>query len=326
MSKLKATIRERALELGFDAFGVAAATDIGHYREFYMQWLEKGYNGRMSYMVRNVEKRLNPGQLFEGARSVLVVAKNYFPGNKRLAEDTQPENKLKVAKYAWGKDYHFVIREKLGHLIRFIEELAPGAKGRAFTDSAPVLERAWAEKAGLGWTGKNACLIIPRKGSFFFLGEVLTTLDLEPDKPFGNGLCGSCVRCMQACPTGAITAPGVIDARRCISYLTIELKDAIPQEFHGKCHGWIFGCDICQDVCPYNRHAKPHNEPLFEPLEPNAQWTDEQWRTMQKSDFRKKLVKAGSPMSRVKYEKLAENIAFCGRPAQKEHPEKFKEQ
>ena len=313
------------LELGFDAVGVAAAGLLGPYAARYRQWLENGFHGKMSYMERNLEKRMNPGRLYEGARSVIVVAKNYYPAQQAggtlaggtLAGGTLAgEGPLKVAKYAWGKDYHYVIREQLGQLIRFIEELAPGTSSRAFTDSAPVFERAWAEMAGLGWTGKNACLIIPRKGSFFFLGEVITTLELEPDSPFGNELCGSCVRCMQACPTGAITSPGVIDARRCISYLTIELKEPIPQEFKGKCQGWIFGCDICQDVCPHNRNAVPHKEALFEPLEPIANWTAEQWRSMQKSDFRKKLLKAGSPLSRVKYEKLMDTIGFVSPPGQ----------
>ena len=334
-SPLKTAIKEKVLELGFDAVGVAAAGLLGSYAARYQQWLENGYHGKMSYMERNLEKRMHPGRLYEGARSVIVAAKNYYPvqsGNKNdypaqpagatpagkgpltahtpIRGDRPEEDQLKVAKYAWGMDYHYVIREKLGQLIRLIEELAPGTSSRAFTDSAPVFERAWAEMAGLGWTGKNACLIIPRKGSFFFLGEVITTLELEPDSPFGNELCGNCIRCMQACPTGAITSPGEIDARRCISYLTIELKEPIPEEFKGKCQGWIFGCDICQDVCPHNRNASPHKEALFEPLEPIANWTAEQWRNMQKSDFRKKLVKAGSPMSRVKYEKLMDTIKF----------------
>jgi epoxyqueuosine reductase len=333
-SHLKTAIKEKTLELGFDAVGVAAAGQVGSYAARYRQWLENGFHGKMSYMERNLEKRMDPQQLYEGARSVIVVAKNYYPAptaNKNFSpappakemqayakemqadtEEVQAEggSQLKVAKYAWGKDYHHVIREQLGQLIRFMEELAPGTSSRAFTDSAPVLERAWAEQAGLGWTGKNACLIIPRKGSFFFLGEVVTTLELAPDHPFGNDLCGSCVRCLQACPTGAITSPGVIDARRCISYLTIELKAPIPQEFKEKCQGWIFGCDICQDVCPHNRNAAPHKEPLFEPLEPVANYTPAQWRNMPKSDFRKKLVKAGSPMARVKYEKLMDTIRF----------------
>lgn len=307
MSSLNETIRKKALELGFDAFGVAAVSDAGHYRERFMKWLENGYHGRMSYMERNTGKRLDPGLLHEGARSVIVVAQNYFPDRDLLAEK-QRRNSLKVAKYAWGKDYHYVIREKLGKLIESLETLVPGSSSRAFTDSAPVLERAWAERAGIGWTGKNACLIIPRKGSFFFIGEVITTAVIEPDRPFGNDLCGSCVRCMQACPTKAIVSPGVIDARRCISYLTIELKEPIPDAFRNQCHGWIFGCDICQDVCPYNRNAVSNREPQFRPLEPHAGWTDDQWRNLQKAGFRKALVKAGSAMSRVKYEKLMGNI------------------
>lgn len=327
VSQLKTAIKEKTLELGFDAVGVAAAGHVGAYADRYRQWLDSGFNGKMSYMARNREMRMDPRLLHEGARSVIVVAKNYYPGiaAERMQAAGEPQatdrmqatgrmHPLKIAKYAWGRDYHYVIREQLGQLIRYIEQQAPGTNSRAFTDSAPVFERAWAEMAGLGWTGKNACLIIPRKGSFFFLGEVVTTLELEPDPPFGNDLCGSCVRCLQACPTGAITSPGVIDARRCISYLTIELKDPIPQEFKGKCQGWIFGCDICQDVCPHNRHALPHKEPLFEPLDAIKSQTAAQWRSMQKSDFRKKLAKAGSPMSRVKYEKLMDTVGFVFPP------------
>ena len=270
-------------------------------------WLEQGYHGSMGYMERNRDKRLDPRELLEGARSVVVVAMNYYPESLTENGDPADGHWLKVAKYAWGRDYHYVIREKLNELGQFLEQIAPGSHSRGFTDSAPVLERSWAVRAGVGWTGKNACLIIPRKGSFFFLGELITTAVLEPDKPFGNDLCGSCMRCMEACPTKAITAPGTIDARRCISYLTIESKDAIPREFRKQCRGWIFGCDICQDVCPHNRRAGPTREPQFAPLQPMG-WEDHRWASIQKGEFRKLLVRAGSPLSRVRYDKLTDNI------------------
>lgn len=274
----------------------------------------------MSYMERNIDKRLDPGLLLPGAQSIIVVAQNYFPGRMQMPglqshHTKNNDNKgretggIKIAKYAWGKDYHYVIREKLRALARLLEELSPGTQSRVFTDSAPVLERAWAEKAGIGWTGKNACLIIPRKGSYFFLAEIITNMALEPDEPFIKNHCGNCTRCIEACPTGAIVAPGSIDARQCLSYLTIESKDAVPQEYVNKSRGWVFGCDICQDVCPHNRFSKGHEEPGLKPLMPFREWTNDQWLSLTKTGFRKELIKAGSPLARVKYEKLAGQLA-----------------
>ncbi|MFO7997583.1 MAG: tRNA epoxyqueuosine(34) reductase QueG [Bacteroidales bacterium] len=312
-SSIKAKLEQKALDLGFDAFGVAAATRLDERKESFTRWIEKGRHGSMAYMERNIDKRLDPRLMFEGTRSVIMVAQNYFPKSRAhptKQKDAPPGHgqDLKIAKYAWGEDYHFVMREKLAEMIKALEELVPGTRSRAFTDSAPVLERAWAEKTGIGRIGKNSSLIIPRKGSFFFLGGILTTLAMEADEPFGRDLCGSCTRCMEACPTNAITAPGLVDARRCISYLTIELKGPIPGEFRKKCQGWVFGCDICQDVCPHNRWSVPHREPRLNPLEPLALWSGEQWRSMQKNGFKQNLVKAGSPLSRVKFEKLLDNM------------------
>ncbi len=311
-------IKQKARELGFDACGVARVTKLASHEAPFSRWLEQGFHGSMAYMERNFEKRLDPGQLFPGAQSVIVVAQNYFPSITRpLTPEHPPEKQgvrpladlstFKISKYAWGKDYHYIIKEKLATLIQWLHAQAPGTASRAFVDSAPVLERAWAVEAGIGWTGKNTCLIIPKKGSFFFLGSVITTLALEPDEAFTKNHCGNCTRCMEACPTGAIVAPGSIDARKCLSYQTIENKEPIPPALKEKNLGWIFGCDICQDICPHNRFAKPHQEPSLEPLRPMREWRNEQWRSMAKPDFKKELVKAGSPLARVKYEKLMDN-------------------
>lgn len=297
--------------------------------DYYYKWLEKGFQGSMTYMERNREKRLDPRLLLPGAQSVIVVAQNYFPGSMQMPEAQSHHTKkydsegretkgIKIAKYAWGKDYHFVIKEKLAVLARLLEEMTPGTQCRVFTDSAPVLERAWAQKAGIGWTGKNACLIIPQKGSYFFLAEIITTMALEPDEPFVKNHCGNCTRCIKACPTGAIVAPGSIDARRCLSYLTIESKEIVPPALSTKSQGWVFGCDICQDVCPHNRFTKSHNEPGLKPLRPFREWTNEQWLSMTKTEFRNELAKAGSPLARVKYEKLAGQLSNAAL-LQKEH-------
>lgn len=329
-------IKQKAGELGFDACGIAMAgkPGVSHQARF-DQWLAQGFHGRMAYMERNRDKRFDLQALYPGAKSVIVLAHNYHP--RQAAEqgdgglpvtgsfddspgsgpdqqlnmaqhDPDETSRLRVSGYAYGLDYHFVIKKKLMVLIRFMEEMAAGTHSRGFTDSAPVLERAWAVEAGLGWTGKNACLIIPKKGSYFFLAEIVTTLELEPDQAFGKNHCGSCTRCLDACPTQAIVAPGQIDARRCISYQTIENKGPIPQDIKEKSRGWIFGCDICQEVCPHNRFSRPHAEPLFDPLHGIDKWTERQWRSLQKDDFEKYFVKGGSPIGRISYEKLMDNM------------------
>ncbi len=298
---LSGRIKQKAFELGFTACGIAKAARLVQYEDRLSRWLEDGLHGTMAYMERNREKRLDPRELMPGAQSVIVVAQNYFPA-------TASQEQLKVSKYAYGKDYHYVVKKKLDLLIQYLKELAPGTESRRFTDSAPVLERAWAVEAGLGWTGKNACMIIPKKGSFFFLAEIITSLDIEPDLPFTKNHCGNCTRCMDACPTKAIIRPGRIDARKCTSYRTIEHKEAIPQEIIKNSQGWIFGCDICQDVCPHNRFSTPTNEPEFTPLSDIHQWSADQWQNLEKSEFKKIFVKGSSPISRVRYEKLKSNI------------------
>lgn len=301
-------IKQKARELGFDACGVARATKLESMEAPFSRWLEQGFQGRMAYMERNIEKRLDPRQLFPGAQSVIVVAHNYFPSTTSSAIAQHHPQKINIAKYAWGKDYHFVIKEKLATLIQWLHAQVPGTSSRAFVDSAPVLERAWAMEAGIGWIGKNSNIIIPKKGSFFFLGSVITTLAIEPDEAFTKNHCGHCTRCMEACPTGAIVAPGSIDARKCLSYQTIENKEPIPPALKEKNRGWVFGCDICQDICPHNRFSTPHHEPSLNPLKPISEWREKQWSSMTKAEFKKELTKARSPIARVKYEKFMDNI------------------
>jgi epoxyqueuosine reductase len=306
LHSLTQAIKKHALTLGFDACGIARAERLTAYENRLKQWLDNGSNAGMGYMQNHFEKRMDPTVLVPGAKSVVVLAHNYYP-----AEPQHPEAWYKVAKYAYGRDYHLVIKEKLFKLLDFAREVSgQQVKGRVFTDSAPVLERAWAQETGIGFIGKNSCIILPRKGSFFFLSEMIIDLELEPDKAFGKDLCGSCMRCMDACPTGAITQPGVVDANRCISYLTIESKEDIPETFAGKCGQWIFGCDICQDVCPYNRFASPHQEPAFKPLPFITLWNRSDWESLTRETYNTEIKNAGSPLSRARFEKLTGNIRF----------------
>ncbi len=311
IQQLTVRLKEKARALGFDACGVAGASELTKSKPLLSEWLNQGYQGKMAYMGNHFDKRLDPRLLVPGARSVVVVAQNYYPAEAQ-PEDTQ----FRIARYAYGKDYHPVMKDKLQALAKHLTALAADLTEftgehhyRVFTDSAPVLERSWAQEAGLGQHGKNTCLIIPRKGSYYFLGELITSMALESGTPYEKDLCGSCTRCMDACPTGAITAAGRLDARRCISYLTIELKDPIPGEFRNQCGGWIFGCDICQEVCPHNRHAQPHREPTLKALPAITGWSGKQWASLSKTDFNKHLRKTSSALVRVRYEKLMDNIA-----------------
>jgi len=254
-------------------------------------------------MNRNHEKRTDPRALLPGARSVISVLMNYYP-----AETLPDENNYKIAKYAYGKDYHMVIREKLNQLMADLREFAGEHQSRALTDSAPVLERAWAEKAGLGWIGKNTCLIHPKMGSFVFIGEIITDLELEYDNHQINDLCGGCTRCIDACPTGAIVAPRVLDSARCISYFTIEYRGELPEEKKTNFQDWIFGCDICQDVCPWNRKAVPHSENSFKPSSGLLEMDKEKWEQLTEEQFR--VFFKESALSRTKFKGLKRNIDF----------------
>ena len=245
--------------------------------------------------------RIDPRKLVPGAKSVITLLLNYFPSEQQKADAPR------IAKYAWGTDYHYVIREKLNHLLVFIKDNIGEVQGRGFVDSAPVLERSWAVNSGLGWIGKNANLLTRTSGSFFFIATLITDLELTPDPPFKTDHCGTCTRCIDACPTQAIVAPTVVDGSKCISYLTIELKDQlIPSEFHSKMNGWMFGCDICQDVCPWNRFAKPNNEKHFTPIPEILNLSLNEWEEMSEEAFRK--IFKDSPLKRSKWKGIQRNI------------------
>ena len=301
-------IKEEALRLGFDACGFAA---IGEVRERhagkYRNWIEKGLNGKMHYMANYGDMRLNPALLVPEAVSVISLAMNYYQ------ERFQPaDTKYKVSCYATGIDYHFVIKSKLRKLLDAIQQKTQVIHSRIFTDSAPVLERSWAQEAGLGAPGKNTCLIIPGKGSFYFLSEIFIDSPLVYDAPFEKDLCGKCTRCIDACPTQALKGDGSMDARRCISYLTIELKDDIPAEFKGKANGYIFGCDICQLVCPHNqKFSQPTPIDEFHPFPAISGWSNHDWETIDKARFKDSFVKKSSAISRVRFEKMQLNIAWA---------------
>ena len=296
-------IKTQAKNIGFYNCGISNAGKLTKDAEKMEFWLSQGYNGEMSYLERNKEKRYNPELLVENAKSVITVLYNYYP-QQRLDED----DNYKISKYAYGKDYHYIIKEKLSKLLAIIEEKTGKCNARVFVDSAPVLDRAWAHKSGLGFIGKNTLLINKKGGSFFFIGHIIIDLELhyEQDVDFNN-YCGSCTKCIDACPTGALKENNV-DARSCISYLTIEYKGELPQNLKGKFNNWIFGCDICQDVCPWNRFSFPHNEPLFEPVYDLQNMTKEQWRNLEKPQFNK-LFK-NTAIKRTGYNGLKRNIDF----------------
>lgn len=294
-------IRQKAKELGFEYCGFAKAEKLSKDEIFLKKWLDKGLYATMEYMANHFDKRTDPTILVPGAKSVISVLLNYFP------EKHQNQDAPKIAKYAYGEDYHFVIREKLNELLTFIQEEMAPCTGRGFTDSAPVLERAWAAKAGLGWIGKNTNLIIPQKGSFYFIGELIIDLELVYDEPIKD-MCGSCTKCIQACPTNALVVPYLLDSNRCISFQTIENKVEIPQKLKGKFHNWIFGCDICQDVCPWNKFSEAASEESFHPPGMLLELKFEDWDNMDEETFKKMFRK--SPLKRTKYSGIKRNIEF----------------
>lgn len=295
-------IKAKARELGFSNCGISRAGFLEEEAPLLEKWLSMNLHGKMGYMENHSDKRLDPAKLVPGAKSVISLAYNYFP-----SEDIFINKQFRISKYAYGMDYHFVIKEKLSCLLDYIVENIGQVEGRAFVDSAPVLERAWAKKSGVGWIGKHSLALNRHMGSFFFLAELIIDLDLEYDPPAAD-YCGTCTRCIDACPTEAIIAPGVVDSNKCISYLTIELKDNIPDDFKGKYQNWIFGCDICQDVCPWNRFAKPHHEPRFAPSEELSNMGENEWREISREVFNRLFKK--SAVKRTKYEGLKRNISF----------------
>lgn len=295
-------IKEKALELGFTNIGISKADFLEEEAPRLEEWLKNGFQGEMSYLENNFDKRLDPRLLVDGAKSVISFSYNYFP-EKQQVDDT-----YKLAKYAYGQDYHHVIKEKLQQLMLYIHEEIGVVSGRVFTDSAPVLERAWAEKSGLGWNGKNTLLIQKQHGSFFFLAEMILDLELEYDPSFKTDHCGSCTKCIDACPTEAILPDNKVDGSKCISYFTIELKNELPNSVKNKFENWMFGCDICQDVCPWNRFSKPHSEPLFTPHEDLLQMTKDDWEEITEDVFKKIFRK--SAVKRTKFKGLTRNINF----------------
>ncbi len=295
-------IKEKATELGFMACGVSEATLLDDEAKRLEVWLGEGNQGEMSYLERNFDKRVDPRKLVPGAKSVISVLHNYF------TDDSQADkNAPRISKYAYGRDYHQVVREKLKQLLAYIREEFGKVEGRVFVDSAPVLEHAWAARSGLGWIGKNSVLLRRGSGSFSFLGEVILDLGLTYDSPVRD-LCAKCKLCIDACPTGAIVAPRKIDARKCISYLTIECKDELPSGLRTAFGNRVFGCDACQDVCPYNRRAQPHNEQQFNMSDRLRSLTRNEWQDMTERDYEELF--AGSAVKRTGFAGLRRNIDF----------------
>ncbi|HNJ93622.1 MAG TPA: tRNA epoxyqueuosine(34) reductase QueG [Ferruginibacter sp.] len=296
-------VRSAANRLGFDHCGLARAQRLDEDARRLESWLNKGFQGSMHYMENHFDLRVDPGKLVPGARSVITLLLNYFPAEQQ--NDKAPQ----VSKYAYGQDYHDVIRPKLNAFLLELKEKFGEIQGRGFVDSAPVLERSWAQKAGLGWVGKNGNLINKQAGSFFFIATLITDLELEYDAPFAKDYCGTCTRCIDVCPTEAILPGKVIDGSKCISYFTIELKDAlIPEAMKGKFDNWMFGCDACQDVCPWNRFAKPQQQEAFTPVPEILHFSSNDWEELTEENFKK--IFRDSPLKRAKYAGIRRNLRF----------------
>lgn len=303
-SDVSEQIRAKAKTLGFLDCAILRAGFLEEEKEYYNTWLKKEMHGEMSYMNRNIEKRLDPGKLVENAKTIIVVLQNYYPGKTQKNPDAPV-----LSKYTYGTDYHFIMKDKLKKLLKFISEEVKPCSGRPFVDSAPVLERAWARRAGLGWIGKNSNLISVEHGSFFFIGELIIDIELPYEvQKMVSDHCGNCTRCIEACPTDAIVDDRMIDARKCISYQTIELKGDLDNNLKGKFENRVFGCDICQDVCPWNLKSTPHNVPEFEPKPELLQLTPDDWHNMERTRFNE-LFK-NSAVKRAGFKGLKRNLAF----------------
>lgn len=294
---------EYCKNLGFSHIGISPINRLDEEVPKLEKWLSSGFHGQMGYMENHFEMRLNPELLLPGAKSIISLSYNYFHSKKPINTDS-----LKISQYAYGEDYHLVIKEKLKLIVRNLQKEIGQFQARVFVDSAPILERVWAKKSGLGWIGKNTLLLNKNMGSFFFLAEIVCDISFDQYDGPTTDHCGTCTACIDACPTDAIIEPYQLDASKCISYLTIELKDKIPDEFNGKMNDWIFGCDVCQDVCPWNRHSKPHNEPRFEPSQKMMELSKSDWNEITEDLFNE-LFK-NSPIKRTKYAGLKRNIAF----------------
>lgn len=310
--ELSRKIKAEARRLGFDACGISVAEQLDEEARRLEQWLNQGRHGTMAWMERNFEKRIDPRKLVDGARSVISVLHNYY---QPIAHPDDPEAG-KISRYAWGDDYHFVVKERLFELYNWIAEEIGEINGRAFVDSAPVLDKAWAQKSGLGWVGKHTNLINRSMGSFFFIGELIIDLPLAPDGPIPDH-CGSCTRCIDACPTDAIYQPYAVDANRCISYLTIEHRaDDIDADLQHRLDNWIFGCDVCQDVCPWNKFKKPAREPRYEARDGMVETKLEAWLEIDLEAFRKQFRK--NPVKRTKFEGFRRNVRMAMTQGKKE--------
>lgn len=296
------SIKQEAKRLGFESCGIAKAEFLEEEATNLEQWLKNGYHGKMKYMENYFDKRLDPRLLLDNAKSVISLSYNYYP------EELKNNTSYKIAKYAYGEDYHHVLKSKLKDLIIFIQDTIGEVNGRAFVDSAPVLERAWAQKSGLGWRGKHSLLIQKNKGSFSFLAELILDVKLKYDNPFITDHCGKCTKCIDACPTEAILPNNTVDGSKCISYFTIELKEELPTIMKSKFEDWIFGCDICQDVCPWNRFSKPNVESKFFPHPDLLEMTKTDWEKISKDVF--KTIFKNSAVKRTKYSGLTRNIHF----------------
>lgn len=295
-------IKEEASLLGFDSCGISKAEFLEEDAPRLESWLNKGFHGKMSYMENHFEKRLDPTLLVPGAKSVISLSYNYYP------ETIQRSDSYKLSKYAYGEDYHKVVKDRLKKLVVSMQEKIGGFHARIFTDSAPVMERSWAQRSGLGWIGKHSLLISKTKGSFFFLAEIITDLELDADPAFVTDHCGTCTRCLDACPTEAIVPDKTVDASKCISYFTIELKDDIPVQFRGKFQDWMFGCDICLDVCPWNRFSEPHREDRFNPSAEILNYSKSDWEEITEDLFAEIFRK--SAVQRTKFSGLKRNIDY----------------
>lgn len=302
LQKYSNSIKQEAKRLGFETCGISKAGFLNEEASKFEQWLKNGYHGKMKYMENHFDMRLDPRLLIDDAKSVISLSFNYFP------EEIQNLESYKISKYAYGEDYHFVLKSKLKALINFIQEKIGEVNGRAFVDSAPILERVWAQKSGLGWTGKHSLLIQKNKGSFFFLAELILDLELEYDHPFSTNHCGTCTKCLDSCPTQAILPNNTIDGSKCISYFTIELKEEIPSVFKNKFENWMFGCDICQDVCPWNRFSSAHSEEKFNPHPDLLTMKRKDWEEITELVFKSIFKK--SAVNRTKYSGLKRNISF----------------
>ncbi len=294
-------IKEEAKRLGFLSCGISRAEFLEEEAPRLEKWLKQGMHGEMRYMENHFDKRLDPRRLVDGAKSVISLLLNYYPSEEQVPDT------YKISKYAYGQDYHHVIKAKLRELQAFISREIGEVNGRAFVDSAPVLDKVWAARSGLGWIGKHSNLLTQQVGSFYFIAELIIDLELEYDTPVTDH-CGSCTACIDACPTEAIIQPYVVDGSKCISYLTIELRDEIPTSFRDKMDDWAFGCDVCQDVCPWNRFSKPHSEPLFNPHPDLLGMSKKDWEEITEEVFQK--VFKGSAVKRTKFKGLKRNISF----------------